>query len=67
MIEIQGKLINTNKVVSIEYKHSDKNQKHYVILLLDVLNEKQNKMFFEVENEQAGKALLAGVKTFFNA
>ena len=51
MIKIKNKYLNSNKVISLEYAVSDKNNKHYIIVNVDTINLENCKMFIEVTGE----------------
>ena len=61
MIQIKNQWINGNKVVSLQYAESEKNNKNYLIVLLDV-SVKENKLFIEVQNESEFTAIVQQVK-----
>ena len=62
MIQIKNQWINGNKIVSISYAESEKNNKNYLIVLLDVSQKENNKIFIEVQNESEFTAVLQQVK-----
>jgi hypothetical protein len=62
MIQIKNQWINGNKIVSISYAESEKNNKNYLIVLLDVLQKENNKIFIEVQNDSEFTAVLQQVK-----
>ena len=62
MIQIKNQWINGNKIVSLSFAESEKNSKCYLIVLLDVSNKENNKIFIEVQNENEFTAILQLVK-----
>ncbi len=62
MIQIKNQWINGNKIVSISYAESEKNNKNYLIVLLDVSQKENNKIFIEVQNDSEFTAVLQQVK-----
>lgn len=62
MIQIKNQWINGNKIVSLSFAESEKNNKCYLIVLLDVSNKENNKIFIEVQNENEYNAVLQQVK-----
>jgi hypothetical protein len=59
MIQIKNQWINGNKI-SLSYAESEKNNKNYLIVLLDT--KENNKIFIEVQNESEFTAVLQQVK-----
>ena len=62
MIQIKNQWINGNKIVSISYAESEKNNKNYLIVLLDVSQKENNKIFIEVQNDSEFTAVLQQIK-----
>lgn len=62
MIQIKNQWINGNKIVSLSYAESEKNNKNYLIVLLDVSSKENNKIFIEVQNENEFTAVLQQIK-----
>lgn len=60
MIQIKNQWINGNKIVSLSYAESEKNNKNYLIVLLDT--KENNKIFIEVQNENEFTAVLQQIK-----
>jgi|LakMenE18May11ns_1017448.scaffolds.fasta_scaffold8395590_1 hypothetical protein len=60
MIQIKNQWINGNKIVCLSYAESEKNNKNYLIVLLDT--KENNKIFIEVQNENEFTAVLQQVK-----
>jgi|LakMenEpi03Aug12_release.lakeMendotaPanAssembly.Ray.scaffolds.fasta_scaffold19382_10 hypothetical protein len=65
IITIKNKLINTNKVISLDYAYSDKVQKHYLIILLDVIST-DNKIYIEVKDQSDYNLIIIDVKNQLN-
>ena len=63
MIEIKNEFLNRLKVVGLSYAVSSKNNKHYLIVELDVLNKEANKKFIEVKDEEEYKQIINNVKS----
>lgn len=64
MIQVKNQWINGNKIVSLSYAESEKNNKNYLILLLDT--KENNKIFIEVQNESEFMAIMQQVKNQLN-
>jgi len=62
MIKIKNKYLNSNKVISLEFATSDKNNKNYIIVNLDTINLENCKIFIEVTNEQEFNQIVEQVK-----
>ena len=62
MIQVKNQWINTNKIISISFAESEKNNKCYLIVLIDILTKENNKIFIEVANENEFTAILQQVK-----
>lgn len=62
MIEIKNEFLNKLKLISLNYALSSKNNKHYLIIELDVIDRANNKKFIELENEQEYKDIINNVK-----
>lgn len=62
MIQIKNQWINGNKIVSLSFAESEKNNKCYLIVLLDVSSKENNKIFIEVQNENEFTAVLQQIK-----
>jgi len=61
MIQVKNQWINGNKIVSLQYAQSEKNNKNYMIIVLDVIS-KENKIFIEVQTENEFTAILQQIK-----
>jgi hypothetical protein len=64
MIQVKNQWVNGNKIVSLSYAESEKNNKNYLILLLDT--KENNKIFIEVQNESEFMAIMQQVKNQLN-
>lgn len=62
MIKIKNKYLNSNKVISLEFATSDKNNKNYIIINVDTINLENCKIFIEVTNEQEFNQIVEQVK-----
>jgi hypothetical protein len=62
MIQVKNQWINGNKIVSLSFAESEKNNKNYLIILLDVSVKENNKIFIEVQNENEFMAIMQQVK-----
>ena len=61
MIQVKNQWINSNKIVSLQFAQSEKNNKNYMIIVLDVIS-KENKIFIEVQTESEFTAILQQIK-----
>jgi hypothetical protein len=61
MIQVKSQWINGNKIVSLQFAQSEKNNKNYMIIVLDVIS-KENKIFIEVQTESEFTAILQQIK-----
>lgn len=61
MIQVKNQWINGNKIVSLQFAQSEKNNKNYMIIVLDVIS-KENKIFIEVQTESEFTAILQQIK-----
>lgn len=66
MIKIKNKHLNSNKVISLEYAVSEKNNKHYCIINIDSVNIESAKIFIEVRNEDEFNQIINEVKNQLN-
>lgn len=66
MIKIKNKYLNSNKVISLEFATSDKNNKNYIIVNLDTINMENCKIFIEVTGEQEFNQIVEQVKNQIN-
>jgi hypothetical protein len=66
MIKIKNKYLNSNKVISLEFATSDKNNKNYIIINVDTVNLENCKIFIEVTGEQEFKEIVEQVKNQIN-
>ena len=66
MIKIKNQYLNSNKVISLEYAVSNKNNKNYIIVNLDTINIENCKIFIEVTGEQEFNQIVEQVKTQIN-
>ena len=64
MIQVKNQWINDNKIVSLSYAESEKNNKNYLIVLLDT--KENNKIFIEVQNESEFMAIMQQIKNQLN-
>lgn len=62
MIEIKNEFLNRLKLIGLSYAVSSKNNKHYLIIELDVIDRANNKKFIEVTNEEEYKEIINSVK-----
>ena len=62
MIEIKNEFVNKLKLISLSYATSQKNNKNYLIIELDVIDRNNNKKFIEVLNEEEYKKIIETVK-----
>jgi len=61
MIQVKNQWLNGNKIVSVQFAQSEKNNKNYMIIVLDVIS-KENKIFIEVQTESEFTAILQQIK-----
>lgn len=61
MIKIKNKYLNINKVISLEFATSEKNNKFYVIVFIDTPME-INKIFIEITGEDEFNFIIDEVK-----
>jgi len=66
MIKIKNKYLNSNKVISLEFATSDKNNKNYIIINVDTINLENCKIFIEVTGEQEFKEIVEQIKNQIN-
>jgi hypothetical protein len=66
MIKIKNKYLNSNKVISLEYATSDKNNKNYLIINVDTINLENCKIFIEVTGEPEFIQIVEQVKNQIN-
>lgn len=62
MIKIKNKYLNLNKVLSLEYAVSEKNNKNYCIISIDSINIENAKIFMEVTNQDEFNEIINQVK-----
>ena len=62
MLEIKNEFLNKLKLISLSYATSQKNNKNYLIIELDVMDRANNKKFIEVANEEEYKEIINNVK-----
>jgi hypothetical protein len=66
MIKIKNKFLNPNKVLSLEYATSEKNNKNYCIINIDSINIENAKIFMEVTNQDEFNQIINEVKNQIN-
>ena len=66
MIKIKNKYLNSNKVISLEFATSDKNNKNYIIINVDTINLENCKIFIEVTGEPEFIQIVEQVKNQMN-
>ena len=66
MIKIKNNYLNSNKVISLEYAVSDKNNKNYIIINVDTINLENCKIFIEVTGEPEFTQIVEQVKNQIN-
>jgi hypothetical protein len=66
MIKIKNKYLNSNKVISLEFATSDKNNKNYLIINVDTINLENCKIFIEVTGEPEFTQIVEQVKNQMN-
>jgi len=62
MIKIKNKYLNLNKILSLEYATSEKNNKNYCIINIDSVNIENAKIFMEVTNQDEFNQIINEVK-----
>lgn len=66
MIKIKNKYLNLNKILSLEYATSEKNNKNYCIISIDSVNVENAKIFMEVTDQDEFNAIINEVKNQIN-